>query len=551
MAKPKTSSFLQSKEDLKRITQIMGILAKFQLDKFVHRVQYVEKLPVRIPKQKVLDEVKLMTPQERLRALFEDLGTSFVKLGQLLATRDDIIGADYAAELSKLHDQMKPFPVAEVKRVIKRELGKSVGELFSSFDSEPMASASIAQVHRAKLKDGKSVVVKIQRPDIEKTIIEDLRIMHYIAYLADKNIPEIHAYDPMYLVDEFERSILKELDFLREAKNSKRLKENFKENKDVYIPIIYDELCTRHILTMEEIEGSRLSDIIASNSKKYNKRLIAQRCIQAFFQMILVDGFYHADPHPGNIIVMKHGVICFLDFGKCATIDKDLAGNIFRLVLFAVDNDVNGLIAHLIRIGFVEETVDMEQFRLDLTDLFDSYYSTDIRSIDIGNMFSGLMAVIGKYEFKRPRELADLTRAILILDGLSTQLDPKFNMAEVFEPYAIKYVANAFNSKKFFETLKSNIFDIEYIAKEFPGALRRLLKKASEGKITLEIEHKNLENITGHLETVSDRISVALIVAALIVGSSITGQIDKALGLVFFVASSIIGIWLVLKTLVF
>ncbi len=529
----------------------MGILVKFQLDKFVHRIQYAEKLPIRIPKQKVLNEVKLMTPQERLRALFEDLGTSFVKLGQLLATRDDIIGADYAAELSKLHDQMKPFPVAEVKHVIKEELGKSVGELFSSFDAEPMASASIAQVHRAKLKNGKSVVVKIQRPGIEKTITEDLRIMHYIAYLADKNIPEIHAYDPMYLVDEFERSILKELDFLREAKNSKRLKDNFKENKNVYIPTIYDELCTKHILTMEEIDGSRLSDIISSNSKKYDKRLIAQRCLQAFFQMILVDGFYHADPHPGNIIVMKHDVIGFIDFGKCATIDRELAGNIFRLVLFAVDNDVNGLIAHLIRIGFVEETVDMDQFRLDLTDLFDSYYSTDIRSIDIGSMFSGLMTIIGKYEFKRPRELADLTRALLILDGLSTQLDPTFNMAEVFEPYAIKYVANTFDSKKFMDTLKSNIFDIEYIAKEFPGALRRLLKKASEGKITLEIEHKNFESITGHLETVSDRISVALIVAALIVGSSITGQIDKALGLVFFVASSIIGIWLVLKTLVF
>ncbi len=543
--------FSQSKKDLKRIAQIMNLLVKFQLGSMVNKVQSKEKLPVRLFKQMPPNNFKGMTPQQRLRSLLEELGPSFVKLGQLLATRQDLIGVEYAAELSKLHDKMKPFPTAEAKRIISEELGKPINELFSSFESEPIASASIAQVHRATLKNGKKVVVKVQRPGIGETIKEDLRILHYLAYLADKNIPEVRRYDPKYIVNEFERSIIKELDFQREATNSKRLKENFKKEKWVYVPTVYNEFCTRSVLIMEEIKGTRLSDIITSQSKKYHKRLITERCLQAFFKMVLTDGFYHADPHPGNIIIMDHDVVCFLDFGRCATIDKTLAGDIFRLVFFAVNNDVNGLIAHLLRIGFIDETIDLEVFKAEMTDLFDTYYSTNIKEIEIGKMFDGLMEIIGKYDFKRPRELAELTRALLILDGVSVQLDPTFNIAEVFVPYAEKYIANNFDSKNFVETLMNNLFDLEYLAKDFPGALRKLMKKISEGKIMMEIEHKNLEAITGRLETMSDKISIAVIIAALIVGSSIIGQINNPLGLIFFVVSGIIGIWFVLKTLVF
>ncbi len=290
-------SFSQNRKDLDRVGHILNIMAKYQVGIYVDRILHKEKLPIRIDRQKYAPDINRMRPAERFALMFEEMGTSFVKFGQLLATRDDIVGSDYAAELSKLHDNMTPFPSAEAKRIIKEELGKSVTELFSSFEEKPMASASIAQVHRATLKNGKRVVVKIQRPGIEVTIKEDIRIMHYLAYLAEKNLPEIRRYDPQYLVGEFERSILKELDFLREAKNSQRLKQNFKDDKGVYVPIVYDELCTKRILTMEEIKGTRLTDIISSSSKKFNKKLIAKRCLQAYFHMILVDGFYHADPH--------------------------------------------------------------------------------------------------------------------------------------------------------------------------------------------------------------------------------------------------------------
>lgn len=550
MAKLSMFSFSQNRKDLDRIDRIVSILVKYQVGAYVNKVLHKEKLPIHISRQRIPPEIGKMKPQERFAMMFEELGTSFVKFGQLLATRDDLIGADYAAELSRLHDDMKPFPTKEAKLIIKEELGRSVDQIFAKFEDEPMASASIAQVHRATLKNGKKVVVKIQRPGIEETIKEDIRIMHYLAHLADKNFPELRRYDPTYLVDEFERSIMRELDFTREAKNSDRFRENFKDDKGIYVPIVYRDLSTKRVLTMEEIKGTKLTAIIASSSNKINKELIARRCLQAYFHMILVDGFYHADPHPGNIIVMDHDVICFLDFGRCATIDRELAENIFKLVLFAVDDDANGLMAHLLRTGLIEESAETNDLKADLTDLLDTYYSPEIKDIQIGHMLADLMSIISKYDFNRPRELADLTRTLLILEGAGKQLDPKFNVAEEFEPYAKKYLIKNFDPNKLAGIIKNNLLEFQYIARDFPSAFRKFMKKVSQGKITLQLEEKNVTALTANMKDMTDRLSVALILAALIIGSSAIGQINKPLGLFFFLGSGILGIWMVLKTLV-
>lgn len=545
-------SFSQNKRDLGRVSHIVNIMVKYQVGSFVDKIIHKEKLPIRIARQKYTQDISRMRPAERFTRMFEEMGTSFVKFGQLLATRDDIIGSDYASELSKLHDSMQPFSSAEAKQIIKKELGRSVDQIFSSFEDKPIASASIAQVHRATLKNGKKVVVKVQRPGIEESIKEDVRIMHYLAYLADKNLPEIRRYDPQYLVVEFERSILKELDFLREAKNSERLKHNFKDSKEVYVPIVYDELCTKRVLTMEEIKGKRLTDIIASDSKKADKKIIAKRCLQAYFRMILIDGFYHADPHPGNIIVMDHNVICFLDFGRCATIDKELAGDIFKLVLFAVNYDINGLMSHLLRTSMIEDSADTKDLKADLTDLLDTYYSPNIKDVKIGQMLSDLMSIISKYDFNRPRELVDLTRTLLILEGAGRQLDPGFNLADEFEPYIKRYAAESFSTQKFVDILKANILDFQYIAKDFPGTFRKFMKKISEGKITLQMEHKNLDIITANMKDMTDRGTIALILAALIVGSAVIELAvpDSFLGLILFAISSALGLWMVIKTLI-
>ncbi len=249
---------------------------------------------------------------------------------------------------------------------------------------------------------------------------------------------------------------------------------------------------------------------------------------------------------------MDNYVICFLDFGRCATIDKELAENIFKLVLFAVNNDINGLMSHLLRTSLIEDGANTKDLKADLTDLLDTYYSPEIKNVKIGQMLSDLMSIIGKYDFNRPRELADLTRTLLILEGAGRQLDPKFNLAEEFEPYAKRYSKDGLDTEKIMDIVKANLLDFEYIAKDFPNAFRKFMKKVSEGKITLQMEHKNLDIITANMKDMTDRGTIALILAALIVGSSVIvlAVPNSFLGLILFAISAALGLWMVIKTLI-
>lgn len=542
--------FSQNKKDLNRIAEIMEVLTKFEAGNIADRIRIREKLPFRRPRSRGAPPY-YKTPQERVRMMLEELGPTFVKFGQILSTRADIIGPDYALELSKLQDQMKPFSSEKAKEMITKELGTPPSQLFKSFEDEPLASASIAQVHRATLKNGKRVVVKVQRPGIEEQIKEDLRIMHYLAHVANKYVPELRKYDPEYLVKEFERSMLKELDFLREVKSAERLRENFKDDKEIYIPIVYEEMCTKRVMVIEEVRGTKLEDVITSTSGKFDKTLIAERCVAAFFKMVMRDGFYHADLHPGNIMVLDHNRICLLDFGRVGTIDKDIAERIFRMALFAVDDDVNGLVSHLIRTGMLSESANLDELKADLSDLLDEYYNADLKKVKIGYLLSDMVNAISKYEFNRPRDLAELTRALLILDGVCTQLDPKFNVAAEFEPYAKKILPVQFSMKKFGEIVANNLIDLEYMASTFPMALRRFIKKLDEGKIKIELEHKDLAVFSSNLEMVANRLSISLILAAAIVGSALIVQSDRLLGLVGFTVSLFIALVLLLKTLLY
>jgi ubiquinone biosynthesis protein len=542
-------SIKQNRQALERVASIMEVLVKYQYGQFVDRVRLGEKINVRILKRKPPKELVYKTEPERLRLALEELGTTFVKFGQLLSTREDIVGSEYATELSKLQDSMKPFSGDEAKKMIEAEFHKPLKDIFSSFEDEPMASASMAQVHRAKLKNGRKVVVKVQRPGIEETVKEDINIMHYLAHVAKKYIPEIQEYDPIYLVKEFERSIIKELDFVREAKSAMHLKRNFEGDKTVFIPEIFEEFSTKRIITIEEVKGTRLSEIIRSGSTKFNKKLIAHRCAQTFFKMVMEDGFYHADMHPGNIFVMDKNVICLLDFGRVGSIDKEVSENLFKIASFAIKGDVKEMVAHLMRTNMLGENADISSLKEDLSDLLDKYYSPSASDIKIGQMLSDLVSVLGKYDFNRPREVAELTSAIFIMEGMCMQLNPHFNILTEFEPYAREMMAETFDLQRFEDSLKEGLLDVQYIAKDFPTTLRRFLNKLEEGKVKIEMAHRDLDTFTDDLDKISDKMSVALIFAALIVGSSLIVQANAFLGIFVFVLSSIAGVWLMLKTM--
>ena len=367
-------SLRQDGEDLRRVAQILRTVARFGMRGAAERIRIGEKLHLTIGRQEEAG-IEKVGENARVRMLLEDLGTTFVKLGQMLSTRDDLVGQGLADELSKLQDRMKPFPSEQARREVEEQLGRRIKDVFSSFGDAPVAAASIAQVHRATLKDGTAVVVKVQRPGIEGTIKEDLRIMRYLADVLDKYVPEARRWNPKLIVDEFERSILKELDFRREAKSAMRMRDNFSGDEGIYVPEVHEGLSTGRILVMDEARGTKLSEVIRSRSRKFNKTLIARRGADAFFKMLLVDGFYHADLHPGNILVMDGNVVCFLDFGRVGSVDKELAMSMLRLVSFALDNDPAGLVKQLSRMGLVNDSVDVEAFTEDMADLLDAYYS--------------------------------------------------------------------------------------------------------------------------------------------------------------------------------
>lgn len=536
----------RNRNEWERVAHITSVVAKFELGDFTNKISARDKSYSKLtPSQR--GEMLRKSRPERVRLMLEELGTTFVKFGQILSTRADIVGEDYAEELSKLQDGMRPFSPEQAKKIINDELGKPTSELFSSFDDKPTASASIAQVHLATLKSGKRVAIKVQRPGIEETIKEDIRIMYYIAQLARERIPESRKYDPVYLVSEFERSILKELDFLREERNAEHLREDFKKDRLIYIPRMYEDLSTKRVLVMEMVEGTRLLEVIKSHSGKFDKKMLAHRLAQTFFKMVLVDGFYHADPHPGNIMIMKNGVICFLDYGRVNTISSEVAENIFRLALFAVNDDPEGLVAHLIRTDMISDTHDMDKLKADMTDLLDRYYSTQIKDVNIADLLTDLISAINKYNFRRPRELAELTRTLLVLEGTCMRLDPNFSVAEEFEPYAKRVLPASFSVGKLVSSINNSIVDFQYLARTMPSSLRRFMKRLEEGTIRIEMEHKDLSFFSASLERMANRLSLSLLLAAMIVGSALIVSANYTLGLVGFIISGVLAIALIAK----
>ena len=295
---------------------------------------------------------------------------------------------------------------------------------------------------------------------------------------------------------------------------------------------MYEQFCTKKVITMEEIVGARLSDVINSKSEKFDRSLIAHRCAQIFFKMVMEDGFYHADMHPGNIVVMDKNVICLLDFGRVGTIDKEIAENIFKIAFFAINDDVNGLVSHMLRTGMLSDNADIDSVKADMADVLDAYYSTSTKNLKIGQMMSDLVSVMGKYDFKRPRETAELTSALFILEGMCMRLNPNFNILEEFTPYAEKVLAedNTFDSKKFQESMRDNLLDLQYMTKDLPQSIRRFFRKIDEGKLKIELAHRDLETFTEDLDKISDKMSMAIIFAALIVGSSLMVQVNNSSG---------------------
>lgn len=527
--------------NLKRLREIIKVLNDYKFGYIAEKTKLKSKIPFKgKSKYESIEELDSSLP-ERIRLSLQELGTTFIKLGQMLSTRPDLVGDDIATELTKLQDDVPPVDLEIIKSTIETEINSPVENIFSEFDEKPLGSASIGQVHKAVLKNGDKVAVKVQKPGIEEIVHKDITIMRFLAKRINDYMPRLRIYNLPRIVDEFERSILKEIDYNQEAINTIRFDNNFKENEAIYVPKIYKEYSTDKVLTMELIEGKKVSDVIDSD-EGYDKPLIAKREIDSYFKQVLIDGFFHADPHPSNVYILEDNVVCFLDFGMMGILDQEFREDCAELIMHYLENNVKGVINQLVYMGIINENIDMRAFKNDLTGLMYRFYGVGLKEMHGG--LNGLISLMRKYNVQIPGEISLLIRGIALVEDTGERLDPDFDPVEAFRPMARNVMRQRVSPSHMIDFIKDNLFEFEHIVKTLPQNLSKVLYRIEEGKINIEVEHKDLERI-------SNKLSTALILAALLIGSAIIMQTDKGvfLGIIGFIIAMILGIGMVLSFL--
>lgn len=540
------------KPDMKRVREIAGVLVKYQFGNVLQRTGLMKNMIGLFATDKRQEDLGKTAPQ-RFRLVLEELGTTFVKFGQILSTRPDLIGKDFANELVGLRDDVPPFAFVEVKKIVEEELKAPLEDFFSEFQESPIASASIAQVHSAMLKDGTKVAVKVQRPDLEEKVGKDVAIMRYIAKNADKRVKSLEFYNLPGIVDEFERAINKEMDFVLEARNIERFRSNFKDDKKVYAPKVYWEYSTVKVLTMEFIEGIKITDISKSKDKK-RRKLIADIGTKCYFKQIFEHGFFHADPHSGNLIILEDNRLCFVDFGMMGHLDKVFVENLTELFVYTVDYDIKGIVNQFRYMKLIGDETDTEQLKRDLIDLLDKYMGPD--KTDIGGIIIELSGpnILARNKIKLPNDFVLLGRVLSIADDIGRGLDPNFNGIEAARPLINKIVKKRFSPLRLLDFQRTSLFGIEHILKDLPQTINNAFLRIEEGKVKVELELVGLDEFSDRLSRITNRVAMSIIVASLILGSAFIMLSNKGMpmpvvgyseiGLVIFLISTLLAVLL-------
>ena len=442
----------------------------------------------------------------KLRLMLQDLGTTFIKLGQLLSTRPDLVGEKISNELANLQDDNPAISYDQVKEIVERELNGNIDELFEEFSEQHLATASIGQVHEAKLNTGERVAVKVQKEGITDKIDLDLRIMKYIANHANRLNDEIKSFNLPGIMEEFDRSIHKEIDYNNEFMNMQRIELNFEGNPDIHIPATYPDYCTSKVLTMEFIDGTKLNDVYESDSDEFDKKLLAKNIVDSYLQQLFIDGFFHGDPHPGNIMILDNNVVCYLDLGMMGFFDEDFKKALAEAMILLVDQDVDGLINQLMYMDILDYDIDTKPLKRDLNDLFARYFGVKLDHFD--GILEALLSLMREYGVILPNEFVTMARGISMVEAISANLDPQIDIFESIKPIAKQIAKERVNPKKYLRSKKSNIILYEHMLQSLPKLLTKTLHKIEneELKFKLEID-------------INDKVSIVALICALLIGS--------------------------------
>ena len=494
-----------------RLNEIVSVLTRYGLAPWLKDVQadWIQK-HLRTSEGQQISE---LSESVRLRLAITELGTTFIKFGQVLSTRADLVGPEISTELAELQSGTPPDSPETVLSTIKAELGGHPEQFFSYFDSNAFASASIGQVHHARLLDGTAVVVKIQHAGIEENIRNDLEILVELAKAAEAYAPKLSQYRPLATVTEFKKTLQNELNFTLEQRNLKKFSRNFAEDPGVCFPVSYEELCTRRVLTMDCMEGislSKHSDLIESG---FNLSDLALRGANMFLQMVFRDGFYHADPHPGNLMALEGQVIGVLDCGMVGRVDDDLREQIEDLLIAAVDQDPERLLDCVLQIGEVPPDFDREELKNELIEFVDDFGSQSIDEFDLSGALNRMVSIIRRHNIKLPSRVSLLIKMLVMLEGTAQQLSPDFSLAELLEPYRAEAIKRRLSPERMWKKLQRANRDWSRLVEAFPRDLSDIMNRVRRGSFNVYLEHRRLDSIV-------NRLVIGILSAALFVGSS-------------------------------
>ncbi|MBI4849313.1 MAG: AarF/ABC1/UbiB kinase family protein [Nitrospirae bacterium] len=528
--------YWQTYKNIKRIRHIVNVFLRHGFGQFIEQVNLQRFFPLSI-KLKILrrwEKLEKHTIPERLRMAFSELGPSFIKLAQILSSRPDLITTEYADEFKKLQDKVPPFAPEKAIQIIESELNISLNDVFLDFEETPIAAASIAQVHYAVLKTGEKVIIKVQRPDISEIIDNDVTILNAIARLMIKYIPESRLFDPEGIVNEFSKTVKKELDFFAEAKNAQRFKRNFAEDTDICIPTIYSHLSSEKVIVMERFEGVRIDDLPGIDALGIDRLELARKGVAAYFKMIFEDGFFHADPHPGNIFVMQDSKIGLMDFGIVGRLTPDMMENIAGAFLALYNRKFDDLIDIYIDMGLVAGDVDLDEFKRalkrDLVDIVEPLYDLTISEVNFPEYLELFTHLVIKHGLRVPSELMLINKTIMVLDNIGRQLDPGFNAITYAAPYAAKLIKKRLSPESIFEKAKDNLSDVWRLLFDTPKQINRLLRKSLRDEVSININPVGMDKLIRDIDRSSNRLAFSIIVAAIIVGSSMLIQSNMDIG---------------------
>lgn len=497
---------------------------------------------VRPAKKEAHEEARQKEAPEELRLLIEDLGPTFIKLGQILSTRGDLLPAGYREELAKLQDSAPPVPGDQIRAIFEEEFGRSVDEAFATFDMTPVAAASIGQAHAATLRDGTEVIVKLRRPHIIEDVEEDLRVLLDIAYLVNRRWEMARYYDVVAIVEEFAQTLRSEMDYLHEGNSLERIANNFATDTSIHIPKVYWEVTTARVLTLERIRGVKITNITGLEAMGLNRSDVAKHAARLLLTMIVRDGFFHADPHAGNVFVEPDGTIGLIDFGMTAEVDRGHQQQLMRLILGITHQDAGRLADVLLDLCITREHVDRNALRRDLQRLLSRYWNLSMGDVKFGAFIADMVEVLRWRHMRLSPDLALLLKTIAMGEGLGAEIDPTFNLMEVYVPLTEEIMRERITLKGWSKQFVLSGIDAVESSLEIPQSLRRILGDIERGGFEINIQPSSFDPYFLRMERLVNHVLIALlavsttIATAYIVGAYHPTGLSVVAEILFFLA---------------